>query len=187
MFPALNMRSMSQAMPPQPPPPQYPLQYPVPYQPPQYGQQYGQYGQRYGQLYGQEPLQYQQEVWKDSDVKEEWERDPIPPPPPQYYQQHHPAPPPPQQPQQQPPAPSPPQDEAPVVPKEAAAFDDLPIEEEQVEEPKMDTGEPGHRCAERVPRVLFVRHVVSRCVPGTIVSCAHRFARSARCLLACPW
>ena len=40
VFAALNMPSMSQAMPPQLPPPQYPPQYPVPYQPPQYGQQY---------------------------------------------------------------------------------------------------------------------------------------------------
>ena len=81
MFAALNMRSMSQAMPLPLPPPQYPPRYPVPYQPPQYGQRYGQYGQRYGQLYGQQP-QYQQEEWEDSGMKEEWEPDRIPPPPP---------------------------------------------------------------------------------------------------------
>ena len=83
VFAALNMRSMSQAMPPQLPPPQYPSQYPVPYQPPQYGQQYGPYGQRYGQLYGQQP-QYQEEEWEEPGMKAEWEPDRIPPPPPQY-------------------------------------------------------------------------------------------------------
>ena len=60
VFSALDLRSMSLAMPPQPPPPQYPSQYSVPYQSPGYGQQYGHYGQRYGQLYVQRPLQYQQ-------------------------------------------------------------------------------------------------------------------------------
>jgi hypothetical protein len=94
VFAALNMRSMSQAMPPRPPPPQYPPQYPVPYQPPQYGQQYGQYGQRYGQMYGQQP-QYQDEEWEEPGMKAEWDPDRIPPPPPQHYQQHHPPPPPP--------------------------------------------------------------------------------------------
>ena len=93
VFAALNMRSMSQAMPPQLPPPQYPPQYPVPYPPPQYGQQYGQYGQRYGELYAQQP-QYQQVDWERWGIKEEWEPDRIPPPPPQHYQQQQPPPPP---------------------------------------------------------------------------------------------
>ena len=167
VFAALNMRSMSQAMPPQLPPPQYPPQYPVPYQPPQYRQQYGQYGQRYGQIYGQQP-QYQDEECEQRGMKAESEADRIPPPPRQYYQQHHPPPPPPQPQQlhppppppqeqlQQPPAPSP--QDAPVVPEEAGPMDDLPIKQEEVEEPKMDTGEPGHRC---VPRVVFVPRVVS--------------------------
>ena len=120
VFPALNMRSMLQAIPPQLPPAlQYPPQYPVPYQPPyapQYGQQYGQYGQRYGRLYGQQPLQHQREAWDNWDVKEEWDRDPISPPPPHLKQQHQPPPPPPPQQQlQQPPAPSPPHEGAPVV------------------------------------------------------------------------
>ena len=190
VFAALNMRSMSQAMPPRPPPPQYPPQYPVPYQPPQYGQQYGQYGQRYGQMYGQQP-QYQDEEWEEPGMKAEWDPDRIPPPPPQHYQQHHPPPPPPQ-PQQLHPPPPPPQDapvapspqDAPVVPEEAGPMDDLPIKQEEVEEPKLDSGEPGHRC---VPRVVFVPRVVSRCVPGAIASCSIRFARSSRCPPACPW
>ena len=134
------------------------------YQPPRYGQQHGQFGQRYGQLYGQQLLQYQQEAWEDSDVKEEWERDRIPPPPPQYYQQPQPPTPPPQQQQQQPPAPSPPQDEAPVVPEEAAALDDLPIKEEAMEEPKMDTREPGHRCMQNVCRASYLFRTLSRVV-----------------------
>ena len=106
VFAALNMRSMSQAMPPQLPPPQYPPQYPVLYQPPQYGQQYRQYGQRYGQLNGQQP-QYQEEEWGDPGMKAEWEPDRIPPPPPQYYHQQQPPPPRPQQQQQHAPPPPP--------------------------------------------------------------------------------
>ena len=190
VFAALNMHSMSQAMPPQLPPPLYPPQYPVPYQPPQYGQQYGQYGQRYGQMYGQQP-QYQDEEWEEPGMKAEWDPDRIPPPPPQHYQQHHPPPPPPQ-PQQLHPPPPPPQDapvapspqDAPVVPEEAGPMDDLPIKQEEVEEPKMDTGEPGHRC---VPRVVFVSRVVSGCVPGAIASFPVRRIRSAHCPPACPW
>ena len=109
VFAALNMHSMSHAMPLQLPPPQYPPQYPVRYQPPQYGQQYGQYGQRYGQLYGQQP-QYQEEEWEEPGMKAEWQPDRIPPPPPPYYQQHHAPPPPPQQQQLHPP-PLPPQEQ----------------------------------------------------------------------------
>ena len=97
-------------------------------------------------------------------MKEEWEPDPIPPPPPQYYQQQQPPPPLPQQQHQQPPAPSPPQDEAPVVPEEAAVMDDLPIKEEQVEEPKMDTGERGHRCVQNVCRASYSFRTLSRVV-----------------------
>ena len=48
-------------------------------------------------------------------------------------------------------------------------MDDPPIKQEEVEEPRMDTGEPGHRC---VPRVVFVPHVVSRCVPSAIAPCS---------------
>ena len=70
------------------------------------------------------------------------------------------------------------------LPEEAGPMDDLPIKQEEVEEPKMDTGEPGHRC---VPRVVFVPHGVSRCVPGAIASCSRRFARSPRCPHTCPW
>ena len=102
-------------------------------------------------MYGQQP-QYQDEEWEEPGMKAEWDPDRIPPPPPQHYQQHHPPPPPPQ-PQQLHPPPPPPQDapvapspqDAPVVPEEAAPMDDLPIKQEEVEEPKMDTGEPGHR------------------------------------------
>ena len=42
-----------------------------------------------------------------------------------------------------------------MVPEEAATMDDLPIKEEEVEEPKMDTGEPGHRCVQNLCRASY--------------------------------
>ena len=45
-------------------------------------------------------------------------------------------------------APSP--QDAPLVPEEAGPMDDLPIKQQEVEEPKMDIGEPSHRCVPRV-------------------------------------
>ena len=52
----------------------------------------------------------------------------------------------------------------PVVPEEAAAMEDLQIKQEEVEEPKMDTGEPGHRCVQNVRRASYSFRTLSRVV-----------------------
>ena len=125
-------------------------------------------------------------------MKEEWEPDRIPPPPPQYYQQQQPPPPPPQQQQlhppppppqeqhQQPPALSSPQDEAPVVPEEAAAIDNVPIKQEEVEEPKMDTPEPGHNCVQNVCRASYSFRTLSLVVSPAPPLCAPDVLHSLR-------
>ena len=40
-------------------------------------------------------------------------------------------------------------------------MDDLPIKHEEVEEPKMDTGAPGHRCVQNVCRVSYLFRTLS--------------------------
>ena len=95
--------------------------------------------------------------------EEDWDRDPTPPPPPQQQQQHQPPPPPPppQQQQQQPAAPPPPHEEARAPHEEAPAPNDVPIKEEEVEEPKMDSGEPGHMCVQNVCRAVYAFRTLS--------------------------